>query len=429
MAVTFLACALIRISERLRTRVRERVEAFRHDLAGSMTMVFGLAAPVGMGLVVAAIQFGYIASLHARIQAAADEAALASAKQLTVSYVNSDNVYNTASSLIRAQVGPDAVVSTEISSDRTAVTVRVSEGTKPIMGNLLPLPDSVSATSTAKAVGSAKVCVIGLETAKPDTIAVRQTSALSAAQCSIFSNSTDANGLHVQDSGTVRADVVCAAGSYTAQSASEVVPAPVTGCPQVTDPLASYPQPTFGGCDYNNTNVSQGAVTLLPGVYCGGLHISKSAVATLSQGVYVISGGSLTVDGTSSITGNYVGFFLTNQATFTFAPGTTISLAAPKTGTLAGFLFFEDRSQTQVTDNIQSSGARQLLGTIYLPNSILKVGAQQAVADVSAYTVIVAKQLQIEASSNLVLNVNYGATDVPVPKGVGPIGGKVRLAN
>jgi hypothetical protein len=42
------------------------------------------------------------------------------------------------------------------------------------------------------------------------------------------------------------------------------------------------------------------------------------------------------------------------------------------------------------------------------------------VADQSAYTVVVARQIRMEAGPDLVLNTNYGGTDIPVPDGVGP---------
>jgi hypothetical protein len=49
------------------------------------------------------------------------------------------------------------------------------------------------------------------------------------------------------------------------------------------------------------------------------------------------------------------------------------------------------------------------------------------VADQSAYTVIVAAQVNLYEGPNLYLNANYDATSVPVPKGVGPISGKLLL--
>jgi hypothetical protein len=98
-------------------------------------------------------------------------------------------------------------------------------------------------------------------------------------------------------------------------------------------------------------------------------------------------------------------------------------LTAPKSGALAGILFFEDRSAPLARKfRIASEYARQLLGTIYLPRGMFYVGSNNPVANESAYTVVVARQVRMDAGPNLVLNSNYGGTDIPVPEGVGPVG-------
>jgi hypothetical protein len=63
----------------------------------------------------------------------------------------------------------------------------------------------------------------------------------------------------------------------------------------------------------------------------------------------------------------------------------------------------------------------------YMPASTLHIDAQNPVADESAYTVIVVHRLQLFSGPNLVLNTNYGASDVPVPKGVGPLSSSISL--
>ncbi len=56
------------------------------------------------------------------------------------------------------------------------------------------------------------------------------------------------------------------------------------------------------------------------------------------------------------------------------------------------------------------------------------IDAKKPVADQSAYTVVVAQQVNLYEGPNLYLNANYEGTSVPVPKGVGPIGGRVVLS-
>jgi hypothetical protein len=96
---------------------------------------------------------------------------------------------------------------------------------------------------------------------------------------------------------------------------------------------------------------------------------------------------------------------------------------------MSGILFFEDRSAPLLrTFRIRSGNARTLLGTFYLSRGTLVIDTNKAVADQSAYTVIVSRQLKLTASPNLVMNAMYTSSDVPVPEGVGPNGSAVMLA-
>ncbi|MEM8648827.1 MAG: hypothetical protein AAGF86_21165, partial [Pseudomonadota bacterium] len=149
--------------------------------------------------------------------------------------------------------------------------------------------------------------------------------------------------------------------------------------------------------------------------------------------------------------GEYVSFYMTGPgSTFNFEEETEISLGASKDGPLAGLLFYEkldpaviaaatQRSSffsvfrdlgdlsTMRTHRIRSNNARQLLGTIYLPNSILQIDANAPVADESAYTAVVVRRLWLLEGPHLVLNADYSATDVPVPSSIA--GGEAKLTN
>jgi hypothetical protein len=131
----------------------------------------------------------------------------------------------------------------------------------------------------------------------------------------------------------------------------------------------------------------------------------------------------------STLEGQNVGFYIHGTSDIDFGASSTINLTAPKYGPLAGILFFEDRAAPLLRKHsIISNDARTLLGTIYLSRGLLYVGANNPVADKSAYTVLVARSIQMDAGPNLVLNTNYYATDIPVPQGVGPTsGGSVGL--
>jgi hypothetical protein len=143
----------------------------------------------------------------------------------------------------------------------------------------------------------------------------------------------------------------------------------------------------------------------------------------------VISGGPLQLGPGSSLVGEGVTFRFTDEkSTFAFGLGSIVRLSAPAGGPMAGFLFYQDPGIKKELDFIIATDlATELLGTIYLPSGRLKVDVIGIVAADSAYTVVVAKRIDVKGA-NLVINSDYGATDVPVPPGVGATAGEVALA-
>ena len=229
------------------------------------------------------------------------------------------------------------------------------------------------------------------------------------------------------------------------------MPLPETDCPALDDPLASRAPPPVGGCDFLDFKSEKGADTIRPGHYCGGLVIANSADVFAEPGIYIISGGKFEVGNDAKLRGDYVSFYFADDAaTLVFKDRAQVELGAPKDGPMAGILFYEDRAAPPGRNfEITSSAVRKLLGTIYLPRGTFKgegknlvtivtnavggaaaaVGAGlPAIGEASAYTVIVANRLELKGV-NLVINADYGGTDVPVPDGVGPNGSAVRLAN
>ena len=194
------------------------------------------------------------------------------------------------------------------------------------------------------------------------------------------------------------------------------------------DPLLARVAPSVGPCDHTIFTVTTNT-TLQPGVYCGGLKISGPYTVSLTSGTYILTNGPLLVEKGGSLSGVNVGFYLSGTgAVINFQAASTISLTAPKIGIMAGLLFFEDRSSPAAQlHQVLSNNAQTLLGTIYLARGRFFVGANAPVAGNSAYTIVVADALELSAGPTFVLNSNYGATDIPVPKGVGPTSSTTRL--
>ena len=187
-----------------------------------------------------------------------------------------------------------------------------------------------------------RLCMLTLDPAAPGAFDLENGAQVTASDCSLYSNSNNPGGMTGKGNAYALAQTICSAGGFVG-SGSNFTPTPQTGCPVIQDPLKDRPAPAVGACtaipisankkgDTSQNLVDQDA-TLSPGTYCGGLHITKKASVTLQAGIYVMQDGPLIVDKKASMSGTDVGFyFMGSKGGLLFDSKTTISLAAPTTG-------------------------------------------------------------------------------------------------
>jgi Flp pilus assembly protein TadG len=392
-------------------------------------MTFSLAFPVMLGVTALAVDSASFYDQHSRMQSVADSSALAVAKELHVYRKNIAELKAVGQARVETLLAEAGIAgrphtsTVDIDGETNVVTVGISMVSETLVPVEVWGENPIVVSSQAHAYGQNRLCVLALHDTKSDTIKADGTASMAAPDCAVQSNSKDPAGLNVSSNAKIVSTVICSAGGTT--GSGSFTPKPETDCPRLDDPLAARPAPKFGGCDFvtKQTFKKDGVITAtnVPTVFCGGLTIEGGATVQAQPGTYVILGGKLEVKDGSKLIGENVGFyFADDSSTFTFSKTSTINLTAPKSGEMAGILFFENRlSVLGRTFTINSQNAKQLLGTIYLPKGTLKVDVKASVAGESAYTVIVARQLDVKDAA-LVINSDYGGTDVPVPDGVGP---------
>lgn len=404
----------------------------RNDFGG-IAATFAVALPVLIGAAGLAIDFATLTMVKGDLQAAADAAAMAGAREIQVAKSDPNQVINAAIAHAKFQLTGDPnpqakpgtvdplTVSAQVVDKMSAVQVDISEAWTPFFAHFLKADITpVTVTATARFVGSTNICVLGLSPTLVPGVKLWQNAQLTANNCGVYSDTDTSKGFVVADAGQLKSQLNCVVGGYSTSGALAVEPTPLTSCPVLADPLQSRPAPSFGGCDFTSLVVNNQNRALLPGVYCGGLTIKGTSKVTMDSGVYVIKDGPLLVTDTATLDADNAGFYMTGPNSLAwFTANTSISLSAPVDGPLAGLLFFEDRAASGVRlHRFASNNARKLLGTIYLSRSILNIDADAPVADQSAYTAIVTQSLQLQSGPNLVLNSDYSATDVPVPEGI-----------
>ncbi|MGP9822175.1 pilus assembly protein TadG-related protein [Salinarimonas sp. NSM] len=398
------------------------------DEAGSVVVVFSLAVVPLLGAAGLAVDATSWYGARTSLQAAADTAAIAAAREMRLANTPADQLEAGAETAARAAIAargfdPDAaLVDAAIDSRGHSVRIDIAVPLTRVFSRVVTDAFAqVAVSATAQLSGSAPVCVVTLDATGAKALHLEKRAAMDAQRCGVFTNSTHMQALRIDDDAKLNAALICSAGGHFGRGTA-FVPTPRTECPPIPDPLAGRAAPPVGACDYQNLDIRSDTY-LLPGVYCGGIRISQGARVNLGSGLYVIKDGELRVDD-GALDGRYTSFYFTGKnAAIDFRKRSHIDLSAMRDGALAGILFFQDRAAEEGRDfKITSDDARTLLGTIYLPRGDLLVDADRAVADESAYTVIVARRLELSAGPVLKLNTDYNATDIPVPEGVGPTG-------
>lgn len=428
-------------------------------------MLTALMAPALMLFVGIALDFARWSNQRTSLKQLSDMLATRGAREFLLAQPTAEQI----KAVIAAAVDDDIAefyklhafsYDTTVSTSDTTVTVEMT--LEPIKGLFLtkfkPYSRPIKVQSTAVARGGMNVCVVSLASSADRAVSADLNARLSAEECSIMANSNSPTSVSASFSSKLTAQMICTGGGYSGTLVN-YEPLPTTDCPAYPDPLSAREAPPIGGCDFIDTTLGERSTevfmaalsdsfaslapteelvvetqnftthTLSPGVYCGGLAIASNADVRLEPGHYVMKDGPLVVDLGARLSGENVSFYLEgDDSTFYFGADSKISLTAPNSGPLAGILFFEDRNAPlDRIHRIHSDDARTLLGTFYLPRGTLSVASLLPVADQSAYTAIVANKLLLAGSPTLVLNADYNMTDIPVPAGVGPIGGNTYL--
>lgn len=422
--------------------IRRFWENRRGNLAVTLAV---LAIPLTTAAGVA-VDYTIMSQKQRELQQAADAAALASVRELSLSGANIKVLQSLAESYVHSNLWGTGSASVDGITVRTSipkvksrqVTVDIDYVWRPFLIHYVTskaLPLKASATATLS--GASLTCVIGLmqpQIFAKASVHLDNKSVIKAGNCSVFSNSVSKFGLRADDNAEMSAQTICSAGGVITFGKATFDPLPISDCPKIEDPLRKRKPPAYGGCTETALTISKDTL-LSPGVYCNGLTISGNAQVNLKPGIYVIKDGPLIVDDKAGFSGTNVSFFLTgDNSIFEFRENTTIDLSAMDSGPTAGLLFFEDQKVVHSFNfnpfaldklppdvrlhRIASNDARNLLGTLYLSRSILLIDANAPVADASAYTAIVTGRLWLREGPILTLNADYTTTTVPVPEGL-----------
>lgn len=438
------------------------------DESGQTIIVAALCMAMLIGFLGLAIDVGHLRYVKRNLQTAADAAALAAAMEIRVcggtycKYMESaanqalsENGLTVTNSIagckavipatgltLQVNNGPCGV-SDPNNGKTTYVEAIVSQPQKMWFASVLGI-NNVPVSARAEAMRNpAAPCMYALDPSGDGAITVLAAVGLQF-NCGIVDESSSPSALKCLLGIGISAPQIAVHGGPGGEFLCESTPPPqfMMPLPVPADPLAYLQPPTepplnkgsncgsgsgnnyTGSASQININVLSGLLQTYkfnPGVYCGGISITVSALTniTFAPGIYILKdapapglpgllgvktgGFSITVTALSSIVGNGVMFYnegptgSLNVSLGSILGLSTFNLTAPTTGNYAGILFFQPSNVT-VSGSFGATllSSQSMNGAIYAPGALISYGVN-ALSSPSSYNIVVAKDIDLVA--------------------------------
>jgi hypothetical protein len=383
----------------------------RRGRRGATLLLVTLTLPVMMGFAGLAVDIGMMYSVKRHMQAATDAAVIAAAiqlrnggnSQLAANDLSSLNGFTNGSNGVTVTVNHPPATGT-YAGDNSYVEVILAQDQPSYFMRYFGKSAVTLKTRGVAGGASGSYCIFALD---PSASGAFSNDNSVNSSCGLMVNSSSSTALTT--AGTITIPNVGIVGNTS--NGNKITGTVTTGISPGPDPLGYLTAPSVGSCNQTNWSQSSGNWSLSPGVYCGGITLHGSAAVTLASGTYILLGGGLTSDGSSSITGNGVTFYNTYDGSHAYKPiytqdGNTLNLVAPTSGSYEGILFFQDRNVVSSAQNIIAGGSAKLEGALYFPTTPLVFSSQSSVS--AAYTIIVAKTISNQVD-NFTVTSNYSS--------------------
>ncbi len=381
------------------TRARNGLRALRRDKSGNVMLLAGLAMPIMVGGVGLGVDTAQWYLWKRELQFATDQAALAGAyaKASGNSAWESRVINQVAQNKTVAAFAQVTAVtaSNDGFGTNNAVDVTV-EGAKDLPFSGMFLDDPFTMTVASKSVYTPPIssttnrsCLTGLNTSGKAVEISGST--LVNIGCEIESLSTSSNSVDVSGSVTWGSSTmsITTKGGISGATVPSIV-TQTTNSTTISNPFTGLTSPTSNGTATAATSCpSSGSRTLNPGTFSG---LSLSCNTVLNAGIYVINGGTFSLNAASNIDGTAgVMFVLKNGAKLSWSGGTgNVDLRAPsaaqltswgKSTSLADMLVFSDPTTGSTEDQslAGSTGSAynmKLSGAIYIPRAKLNLSGR-----------------------------------------------------
>ena len=396
------------------------LQRFWRSERGNTGVLFAFSAIPLIGCLGGAVDFAMQGRESSVLQSSLDAAALAAARSIAEDIGTGANradykrAEERASQVFAASIGqlggePELVFSHEGTRVVASSSWQMPATFLPVLGiDTLTVHGSAEADIQA----STETCVYVTEPVEFG-VSLRASSEF-AANCGVRVESRDARAISLMASSDMQATEICANGEAYLRASSTISPLPSPCLDEYRDPLQhlGVPERAAGGCDFRDLTIKGKSLRLRPGVYCGTTTLSPASHAVLEPGEYVFRDGEFAIGSGSSAAGEDVLlYFQGHGAGLNVGHGSRFEGHGRLSGEFAGVLVYVDRECDGCANLVNAGGTASLEGTVYAPHAPFTVQSR-ASAVTAAHTQLVVRQLILESSASLA--VDLGAGGVPL---------------
>ncbi len=402
---------------------------------GSIAIKFAVSFPALALFTIGAIDLTRVQASHVRLQGIADAAALTAAPSLALA-TEGVVARQRAEAYVEAMMAQwedapayEGAYDIVGPAGERAIRVRLSANRPSFFVNMMPPGGwDFVAEATASPANIVPLCVLSTAPNGDQGIRLQDSARLIAPACLIHSNrNIQAHGISSILAASVQA-------VRRVQGGGTVSPSALVGAAPIADPLATLDLRREEKINRVCSNaekrqsvvVSSGTHRVAPGRHCGGIEASGTARIILEPGDHFFVTSRLEMSDDARLEGTDVAAIFDAQSRLEFSGRARVSLDGRQSGPYGGIVLAATRNNTQ-TFTISSDNVESLLGVVYFPEARFQISGASDVARESDWTVIVAKQFHMTSAASVFVNANYEGSVVPVPAGVGPQGGAVRL--
>lgn len=406
------------------------LKRFRRDERGAISVLTALLVTALVGMMALGLEVGYWYMLKRNLRTAADAAALSAAldyvngktsdaalvsaaqNALTKNGMSLTCAFGSSAGGCSVQRPPSSGANTGNSS---AVEVTLTQPVGLLFASAFMDAFDLDARSVAGPSSSAasgpSACILALDTSG-SAFSLGGNGTVNIDNCWVASNSTAGTSIEVYGSGSLVTDCYRASGGVSGTSAitTDAGCTPLTNASAVSDPYSSLTAPSTGACDYTTPSGGiSGTVTIGPSspdwttpyVICNGLW-AKGTV-TLRPGLYIITGGDFKTNSGAVLTGSGVTLILKGGAKINnFNGSSTVNLSAPTSGSWAGILMYQDRSESSCTGNncnqLNGNSSSTFQGGLYFPQQEVHLNGGNTTTGICLH--LVAKRIGFNGSAN-----------------------------